>query len=51
MVESSKPDNNREKYFENLNDLNFETLLKKYTYKNNIMKRIINKIKKIVLSK
>ena len=42
MVQSEKPDKNREKFFENLDNMKFDELIKKYTFHRNIVqKRII----------
>lgn len=47
MVYSSKPDINREKFFENLDTIPFDKLVSKYTYKPNFFRRIENKVKRI----
>ncbi len=41
-------DPNREKFFENMNKISFDELVRKYTYKPTIIKRVIRKIKKII---
>lgn len=47
MIESAKMDKNREKFFRNLDKIDFETLVKKYTYKPSIIRRVLRKIKSI----
>ncbi len=46
MIESVKMDKYREDFFNNLNKMSFEKLVKKYTYHQSIFNRILNKIKK-----
>lgn len=48
MIESVKQDKNRKKFFENLDKMKFDKLVKKYTYKRGIIKRIYSKIKNIL---
>lgn len=48
MFKSVKKDSNREKFFEKLDEMEFDKLVKKHTYKPSIFKRGIYKIKKIV---
>lgn len=48
MITSVKEDKNREKFFENLDKMNFDELVKKYTYKPNIFRKIIGKIKRMM---
>ena len=45
---SSKMDKNRDKFFKNINKIDFAELVKKYTSKSSIYKQIINKCKKII---
>lgn len=45
MTNSVNKEKNREKFFENLDKIEFDKLVKKYTYKPNIIRRIIGKIK------
>lgn len=45
MIESAKMDKNRKKFFENLDKLDFDKLVKKYTYQPSIFKKIEFKIK------
>lgn len=48
MTKSVIKDNNREKFFENLDSLEFDELVKKYTYQLPIYREAINKVKKII---
>lgn len=48
MTTSVKPDPNREKFFENLDKMPFDELVKKYTYTPSIFKRILWKVKRVV---
>lgn len=48
MISSVNKDKNREKFFENLDKIEFDKLVKKYTYKPNIFRRVIGKIKRII---
>ena len=48
MIKSAKKDKNRKKFFENLDSLPFDELVKKYTYKSNMISKIVGKIKRIV---
>lgn len=48
MVKSSTKDKNREKFFDNLNNLEFDILVKKYTEQPNFISKCITKSKKIV---
>ena len=48
MIVSSKPDKNREKFFENLGKMDFNELVNEYTEKPNILEKYISKGKKIV---
>ncbi len=47
MTKSVKPDYNRKKFFENLDKMPFDKLVKKYTYTPSIIKRIYWKVKRI----
>lgn len=47
MIESAKKDKNREKFFENLDKMKFDKLVKKYTYKRGIIRKILSRIKRI----
>ena len=46
MTKSVKPDPNREKFFENLDKMPFDKLVKKYTYTPSIFRRILWKVKR-----
>lgn len=46
MTKSVKPDHNREKFFENLDKMPFDKLVKKYTYTPSIFRRILWKVKR-----
>ena len=46
MTKSVKPDYNREKFFENLDKMPFDKLVKKYTYTPSIFRRILWKVKR-----
>ena len=48
MITSSKPDKNRKKFFEHLDNMDFKELVDKYTEKPNILEKYISKGKKIV---
>ena len=48
MTTSVKPDPNREKFFDNLDKMPFDELVKKYTYTPGIFKRILWKVKRVV---
>lgn len=48
MIKSVKLDPNREKFFENLDQMPFDELVKKYTYKPTMFRRILWKVKQIV---
>ena len=48
MTTSVKPDPNRKKFFENLDKMPFDELVKKYTYTQSIFKRILWKVKRVV---
>lgn len=48
LTKSVKADPNREKFFKNIDKYDFETLVNKYTYKDNIVRKILRKIKKII---
>lgn len=48
MTTSVKPDPNREKFFDNLDKMPFDELVKKYTYTPSIFKRILWKVKRVV---
>ena len=50
MLESLKPDSKRKDFFENLDKVPFDKLVKKYTYKGSVTNRIKNIIKKIIKS-
>ena len=45
LVKPVKKDPNREKFFENLDRMPFDKLVKKYTYKPSFIKKVINKLK------
>lgn len=47
MIKSAKMDKNRDKFFENLDKLEFDKLVKKYTYTPGITKKIVRKIKRL----
>lgn len=47
-IKSAKTDSNREKFFSNLDRLKFDKLVNKYTYRPNLYKKIINKLKKVL---
>ena len=49
MIQSVKMDKNREKFFENLDKMEFDKLVKKYTYRRGIIRKILSKIKRKVL--
>ena len=51
MKSSSAKDPNREKFFENLDKMPFDKLVKKYTYTPSIIKRIYWKVKRIAKSR
>lgn len=46
MVSSSTKDKNRDKFFQNIDNMEFDKLISKYTHHNNIVKKIIKKILK-----
>lgn len=46
MISSSTKDKNRKKFFENIDNMEFDELVRKYTYHNNIVKKIIKKLLK-----
>ena len=48
MIESVKDNPNREKFFNDLDNTDFEKLAKKYLNKTNLVKRIISRLKSIV---
>lgn len=48
MISSANMDKNREKFFENLDKIEFDKLVKKYTYRPNIIKKVAGKIKRII---
>ena len=48
MTTSVKPDPNRKKFFENLDKMPFDELVKKYTYTPSAFKRILWKVKRVV---
>lgn len=48
MISSAKQDKNRGKFFENLNTLEFNELVEKYTYRPSFIKKVINKLKFII---
>lgn len=50
MIKSVNKDKNREKFFENLDKLEFDVLVNKYTTKPSIIARVISKFKRIVKS-
>ena len=45
MTKSAHKDPNREKFFKNLDKLDFDKLVKKYTYQPSVFKKIKFKIK------
>ena len=45
LVESPKMDPNRESFFENLEKISFDELVKKYTYEPSFLRKVINKLK------
>lgn len=47
MTSSAKKDSNREKFFENLDKMPFDKLVKKYTYTPSIFKKVYWKLKRI----
>lgn len=47
MINSSKEDPNREDFFKHIDDTPFDRLVSKYTYKVSIVRRVLNKAKKI----
>lgn len=48
MTKSAKKDKQSDKFFENLDKMDFDKLVKKYTYTPSKLKKIINKIKGII---
>lgn len=48
MTKSAKMDPNREKFFDKMEELEFDKLVKKYTYTPGFFKRVLRKIKKLV---
>ena len=48
MIESVKVNNKRESFFEDLDEMDFESLAKKYLVKTSIIKRGIRKLKRII---
>ena len=50
MTKSSNKNSNRENFFKDLENINFEKLCKKYLRKNNYFRKIIRKVKKIIKS-
>lgn len=48
MIKSVNMDRNRDKFFENLDKIEFDKLVKKYTYTPGIARRIIRKTKKLI---
>lgn len=48
MIKSVNPDPNREKFFANLNEMTFDKLVAKYTYKKPLYRRVLGKIKRII---
>lgn len=48
MIESVEMDKNRENFFKNLDKMQFNSLVKKYTYNRGIIRRIFSKIKRIL---
>lgn len=48
MISSAKQDKNRGKFFENLNNLEFNELVEKYTYRPSFIKKVNNKLKFII---
>lgn len=48
MIKSVNKDNNREMFFENIDKLDFDKLVKKYTYQPHILEKIISNIKAII---
>ena len=48
MIKSVSKDKNRDKFFENLDSMDFDKLVDKYTSKPNLICRVKNKIKRII---
>ena len=48
MVSSSTKDKNRDKFFKNIDNMEFDKLISKYTHHNNIVKKIVKKLLKIL---
>ena len=48
MTKSSNKNSNRENFFKDLENINFEKLCKKYLRKNNYFRKVIRKMKKII---
>ena len=48
MIKSVSKDKNRDKFFENLDSMDFDKLVDKYTSKPNLISRVKNKVKRII---
>ena len=48
MTESVKSSKNREEFFRNINNYDFKKLIKKYIPKDNMFKKVIRKLKRII---
>lgn len=48
MLESATPDKNRDKFFKNLDKLEFDKLIKKYTFQRSLLRRILGKCKRFI---
>ena len=51
MLESVKPDSKRKDFFENLDKVPFDKLVKKYTYRRNFIRRAFSKVKRFFTKK
>ena len=45
LIKSAKKDLNRKKFFENLNKIPFDELVKKYTYNPSFLRKVVNKLR------
>lgn len=45
MISTVKPDPKRKEFFENLGKMPFDQLVKKYTYRRSLVRRVLSKIK------
>ncbi len=50
MISTVKPDPKRKEFFENLGKMPFDQLVKKYTYRRSLVRRVLSKIKHTILS-